>query len=162
MAVSLSPMDTLRFSRPVGTTTPFTQRDNDTFLTILKGLQDTLNDLIEQVNANDVASQNDLNTAIADLTNKLNLALMDYEAYLTALVQSSHDEGIVFDPTNGTHIEGFSLVLGRVYDNARVFAYFAKQYDNLNLTAAAYDALAYSARHFDLGVTYPTLNDTQA
>jgi hypothetical protein len=49
-----------------------------------------------------------------------------------------------------------------VYDNARVFAYFAKQYDQLNLTAAAYDALAYSARHFDLGVTYPTLNDTQA
>jgi hypothetical protein len=87
---------------------------------------------------------------------------MDYEAYLTALVQSSHDEGIVFDPTNGSHIEGFSLVLGRVYDNARVFAYFAKQYDQLNLTAATYDALAYSARHFDLGVTYPTLNDTQA
>jgi hypothetical protein len=133
-------MDTLRFSRPVGTTTPFTQRDNDTFLTILKGLQYTLNDLIEQVNANDVSSQNDLNTAIADLTNKLNLALMDYEAYLTALVQSSHDEGVVFDPTNGTHIEGFSLVLGRVYDNARVFAYFAKQYDQLNLTACIFGA----------------------
>jgi hypothetical protein len=155
-------MDTLRFSRPVGTTTPFTQRDNDTFLTILKGLQDKLNELIVNINTDNANEHDDLNTAIADLTNKLNLALINFETYITNLVQSSHDEGIVFDPTNGTHIEGFSLVLGRVYDNVRVFAYFAKQYDQLNLTAAAYDGLAYSARHFDLGVTYPTLNDTQA
>jgi hypothetical protein len=42
-----------------------------------------------------------------------------------------------------------------------VFAYFAKQYDELDLTAAEYDALNYSARHFDLGVTYPTINDVQ-
>jgi len=48
-----------------------------------------------------------------------------------------------------------------VYDNARIFAYFARQYDELVLTASAYDTLAYSARHFDLGITYPTLNDVQ-
>jgi hypothetical protein len=155
-------MDTLRFSRPVSSTTPFTQRDNDTFLTILKGLQDKLNELIENINTDNANEHDDLNTAIADLTNKLNLSLMDYEAYITALVESSHDEGIVYDPTNGTHIEGFSLVLGRVYDNVRVFAYFAKQYDLLNLTALEYDTLAYTARHFDLGVTYPTISDTQA
>jgi hypothetical protein len=155
-------MDTLRFSRPVGTTTPFTQRDNDTFLTILKGLQDKLNELIDNINTDNANEHDDLNTAIADLTNKLNLSLANYQAYITNLVESSHDEGIVFDPTNGTHIEGFSLVLGRVYDNARVFAYFAKQYDLLALTAAEYDGHQYTARHFDLGITYPTLSDTQA
>jgi hypothetical protein len=87
---------------------------------------------------------------------------MNFQASVNALIESSHDEGIVFDPTNGTHLDGFSVVLGRVYDNSRVFAYFAKQYDQLNLTAADYDGHQYSARHFDLGITYPTLNDTQA
>jgi hypothetical protein len=155
-------MDALRFSRPVGTTTPFTQRDNDTFLTILHGVKCKLNELIDNINTDNANEHDDLNTAIATLTNQLNLTLMNFQASVNALIESSHDEGIVFDPTNGTHLDGFSVVLGRVYDNSRVFAYFAKQYDQLNLTAADYDGHQYSARHFDLGITYPTLNDTQA
>jgi hypothetical protein len=155
------PLGTLDAFSPINPVTPFTYRDNATFLTILRGLEERLNTLIEAVNLADGAGVSNLNQAIAQLTNALNLSLVSVENRLTDLVESSHDEDIALDPTNGMHVEGVSLVIGRVYDNVRVFAYFAKQYDLLALTAADYDLLAHSARHFDLGVTYPTINDVQ-
>lgn len=157
----VQPLALLAPFNPVNPVTPFTFRDTATNLTILHGLVDKVNAIIEQVNLSLAEDQDNLESAINDLTNSLNLTLMNYQVEITNLVESTHDEGVAFNPTTGTRVDPVSKVIGDTYDNTRVFAYFALQYDNLGLTAAAYDALTYSARHFDLGVTYPTLNDVQ-
>jgi len=144
---------------PLNPVTPFTYRDNATFLTIQHSVVKRLNELIDLVNLANAQDESNLNQAILDLTNSLNLTLQNMYADLTALIAGSHDESVATDPTNGVRLEGLSTVISRVYDNVRVFAYFAKQYDDLLLTASEYDTLSYSARHFDLGITYPILND---
>ena len=155
------PLTTLAPFSPVNPVTPFTYRDNATFLTILHALERRVNEIIAAVNlANDQDATN-LNEAILELTNSLNLTVQNVYTELTAMIDGSHDESVATDPTNGNRLSGLSTVISNVYDNARIFAYFAQQYDELLLTASAYDALEYSARHFDLGITYPILNDVQ-
>ena len=146
---------------PIDSVTPFTYRDNATYLTILTGLKDKVNDLVEYVNNGFDTDNSNINNGLSGLRTELINDINQLRTDLTTLIEGSHDESIAFDPTNGTHLEGLSTVISRVYDNVRVFAYFAKQYDNLNLTALQYDTLQYTARHFDTGVTYPTLNDVQ-
>lgn len=154
--VGLSPFE------PIDSVTPFTYRDNATYLSILHSLQEKVNDLIDNVNSGFATASNNNSNGLGGLRTELLNDINQLRADLTKLIEGSHDESIAFDPTNGTQLEGLSTVISRVYDNVRLFAYFAKQYDNLNLTAAAYDALQYTARHFDLGVLYPTLNDVQS
>jgi hypothetical protein len=144
---------------PIDQVTPFTYRDNDTYLTILYGLRSKVDDIINSLNELSITDSTNLNTAIADLSAQFNTALNALEASLEKLIEGSHDESIAFDPTNGTTLEGLSTVISRVYDNLRLYAYFAKQYDDLQLTALTYDNMQVTARHFDLAITYPTLND---
>jgi hypothetical protein len=145
---------------PINQVTPFTYRDNDTYLTILKKLTDKTSELVAFIN--DVSENNagGLNALWAELT----AAIVALRAELVAMIEALENEETpttALDPTNGTRTESISKVIGRVYDYSRVFGYFARQYDELEMTAAEYDAQNLSARHYDLGVTYPVLNDTQ-
>jgi hypothetical protein len=144
---------------PIDSVTPFTYRDNATYLSILKTLETTVNALIDNINEvsiNNAGGLNAFKTYVDD-------ALTALRAELLELINSIElDNGAtVLDPTTGNRTEALSKALGNVYDNARIFAYFAKQYDDLNLTAADYDALMLKARHYDLAPTYPTLSDVQ-
>lgn len=142
---------------PINSVTPFTYRDNATYLTILKGLETTVNALI--TNINDVSTNNA--GGLNALRDYVNDALIALRVELLTIVEGLESDATALDPTNGTRTESISKVIGRVYDNLRIFGYFAKQYDELNYTAAEYDALQLGARHYDLGITYPTLNDVQ-
>ena len=152
------PLDTLEEFKAVTPVTPFTYRDTATNLTILRGLEQKLNDLIEQIN--DVSSSNagGLNAFKVQVA----AALAALRAELVAMVEALENESTAFDPTTGARTNSISKVIGNVYDNARVFAYFAAQFDELEQTAAEYDGLQIDARHYDLGITYPTINDVQA
>src|SRR6478609_6202401 len=98
--MSLTPMGLLQPFAPVNPTTPFTYRDNQTFLTILSNLQDKVNELVAFVNTSNAQGTSDLNTAIATLTNELNLSLQSLYAELQTQIAGSHDDSIATDPTN--------------------------------------------------------------
>jgi hypothetical protein len=125
-------------------------------------MREKLVELIDFINSSNVINNDNLNNGLGGLRTELLKAINDLRIELTALIEGSHDESIAFDPTNGTRLEGLSTVISRVYDNLRIYAYFAKQYDDLEMTAAEYDALQLTARHYDLAITHPTLNDVQA
>ena len=151
------PLDTLAAFSPITPVTPFTYRDTATNMTILREMERKINALVDAINeesSNNAGGLNAFKLAVA-------AALTALRVELVTMIEALEGDATALDPTNGTRTEGVSKVIGRVYDYTRIFAYFARQYDELDLTAAEYDALDYSARHFDLGVTYPTLNDTQ-
>lgn len=157
----VQPMVGLAPFEPINSVTPFTYRDNSTYLTILKGIQDKVNELTEYANSIAAADSDNLNAGLNGIRDQFNAQIKALQIYLENLIAGSHDEGIAFDPTNGTYLEGVSTVISRVYDNVRVFAYFARQYDDFGWTAKEYDDKALVARHFDLGIMYPVLNDVQ-
>lgn len=142
---------------PVSNVTPFTYRDGETFLSELHRIKEYIRELAFLLESGDAANRDYVNKAIAALTEQFNAAIV----YLEGLIAGSHDESIAFDPTNGTHLEGLSQVVSNVYDNVRIFAYFALDLDNMDLTAAEYDAwlATMPVRHMDLAPLYPALND---
>jgi hypothetical protein len=81
----------------------------------------------------------------------------DLEARIDAV---SVDSASANDPTTGQRNAALSQVISNVYDNSRVYAWFAIEADELERTAAEWDALNFSARHFDLGATYPVIHDS--
>lgn len=153
-----SPLVGLAPFEPINQVTPFTYRDNDTYLTILHSLKNQVNALVDWANEYAVDDAANLNNAVSALITQFNAALNKLRSDLEALIAGSHDESIAFNPTTGSLLDGLSKVVSDVYDNLRYYAYFAKQYDDLGLTAAEYDALNYTARHYDLAVTFPTFN----
>lgn len=158
MVIPIMAWATISASDPVASGAPFTYRDSATFLEILRNLEcyvETLQAEIDALNVSDTTNLDIVNAEMSVLVTQFNSAI----AAVTMLIEGSHDESIAFDPTNGTRIEGLSTVISRVYDNLRIYGYFAKQYDELLITALAYDSMNYSARHYDLAVIYPTLND---
>jgi len=72
------------------------------------------------------------------------------ETWFREIVRETHEQGVTLDPTNGTRLSSVSKVLGNTFDNLRVHAMFASDYDSLGLTAAEYDGLNLSARRYDL------------
>lgn len=157
--VQPAPIPTLGRFTPVNPVTPFTYRDNDTYLTLLRKLEEFATGLAEHVNEQDEDNKSAWQRAIDDLTNALNLTVLSVYNDLVNQIAGSHDESIASDPTTGKRNAGLSTVVAHVYDNLRIHAYFAKQYDDLGLTCAEYDALNFTARHYDLAPLYPTLND---
>lgn len=154
------PLATLEAFSPVAPVTPFTYRDNDTNMTILRKLQEAIDALVVQINLVSATDATNLGDGLNQVIVQFNAALNSVRDELVSLVEGSHDESVATDPTTGLRLQGLSRVVSNVYDNLRIFAYFAKQYDDQQLTCAQYEALNYSARHFDLAPLYPTLNDT--
>jgi hypothetical protein len=158
MSIPPTPIPLIGRFAPVNPVVPFTLRDTASFLTILHGLREHVDTLTEHINTQDADNHSAWQKAIDDLTNALNLAILNVYNDLLERVDVGADS-LADDPTTGKRNMGLSRVVGNVFDNVRIFAYFAGQYDALNLTAADFDALNYSARHFDLAPLYPTLND---
>jgi phenylalanyl-tRNA synthetase alpha subunit len=146
---------------PVNTVTPFTYRDNDTFLTQLETLKEKANELVETVNANDQENASQHSAIVKQLVDQFNAALAELTADLEARIDAvSVDSASANDPTTGQRNAALSQVISNVYDNSRVYAWFAIEADELERTAAEWDALNFSARHFDLGATYPVIHDS--
>lgn len=145
---------------PLGQTTPFTYRDTDTNMSMVRGLRAKLDELIEAVNSANDVNTSEHNRIVRDLTAQFNNALTALESELSQQIDGLGLDGVsAFDPTTGKRQTDLSRVVGNTFDNARVFAYFAKQLDDYGWTAAQYDAHQDTARHFDLAPTYPVLND---
>lgn len=142
---------------PVSNVTPFTYRDGETFLSELHRIKCYISEMVAALEKADEDNRDYVNNAITQLTDQFNAVV----SYLENIIAGSHDESIAFDPTNGAHLEGLSQVVSNVYDNVRIFAYFAKDLDDMNMTAAQYDTMLASmpVRHMDLAPTYPKLND---
>jgi len=155
---------------PISNVTPFTYRDGLTFLEKLEQIAANLQALhdwsdqvvqtlvdLQALHAADVAS---LTAAITASEERSTAALAVARAEILAMVVDSIPGGVAIDPTTGL-TSPVNTVISNVYDNVRVHAYFAKDLDVQNLTAAQIDALNRSARHFDLS-PIDTTNDTLA
>lgn len=143
---------------PINQVTPFTYRDNETYLSTLRGLRHKINELIAHVDAAD-----------AELIVQFNQALQSLDAEISATIAAMREEfidlidddaGVGFDPTTGSITTPIFKALNNVYDNTRIYAYFAVELDTLGFTAAEWDLMAYGARHFDLAMTYPDIHDS--
>lgn len=147
---------------PLSQITPFTYRDGETFLEQLHRLRCWVDDItaalesnIEQVAADDKAA----NLALAQELNDVLTAFSNkWENDLLALEDEQFN--VTRDPTTG-QLSPLNIVVNHVYDNTRYYAYFADQLDNFGKTAAEWDGMGYTARHFDLVLGYSP-NTTQA
>lgn len=135
----------------INQTTPFTYRDNRTYLGILNDLRDGLNELNQDVINVDTSTNANINSALAKILAQMNATIDALEAEWIERLDGVLDNNVVsFDPTKGQNFVSVSKAMSNVYDNVRVFAYFAKQYDELGMTALEYDTLQLTAREYDL------------
>lgn len=144
---------------PLGTGQGFASRDTDSFLTILEKLREQVNALVTALNNLNADNASEHGAIVETLTAQFESELLDTKNYLENLIEENNDEVNAFDPTTGTRLNTVSRVISNVYDNARVFAMFAAQLDGKGWTAKQYDDMGLTARHFDLGMTYPVIND---
>ncbi len=145
----------------INQTTPFTYRDNRTYLGILADLRDGLNQLNDDVINVDTSTNANINSAIARILTQVNATIDALEIEWLERIGGAVDNNVVtFDPTKGQNFVSTSKAMSNVYDNVRVFAYFAKQYDELEMTALEYDTLELTARQYDLA-PLTTINATQ-
>ena len=138
--------------RRVPTSVPFTYRDGITTL-----------ELIECLRCNLDSVQNDLNNAIKDINNEVGgfegelqaaVARMDsnlkqLRSELIQLVNESQGAGVFYGAAYGT-TKPIPQIIGDVYDNTRYYGLFAKDYDEMEISALDYDTLETSARRYDL------------
>jgi len=138
-------------SKPLSNVTPFTYRDGETYLEQLKRLRDWIDTVSDFLEGNiDVVSQN-VDSKINTLITDFNTALAEINTALLAMEESGGM--LIYDPTTG-NLTGAATAIGHVYDNTRYYAYFADQLDAFENTAAEWEALDYTARHFDLALAY--------
>lgn len=144
---------------PFSSVTPFTVRDGATYLDILSALvkwSKTVSPALEEHEKAIHELQEGMKQVVTDLawiTQEVHNIRRDMNAMYQELLNAIHkanDEGTAYNPVYGTYGEPMSKVLGDIYDHCRPFAWRATQLDNLDLTAAEFDALSLSARQFDL------------
>lgn len=136
---------------PLNQTTPFTYRDNRTYLGILNDLRSGLNTLNQDVINLDTSTNENLNSAITEILSQMNAAIDALENdWLERIGGALENNQISYDPTRGQDFVSVSRAMSNVYDNVRVYAYFAKDYDEAGMTALEYDNLGYTARGYDI------------
>lgn len=159
-----SPLSTAGFfSTPLSNVTPFTYRDGETFLEQLKRLREWIDHVYSTLAADISAVQTDDEAAITSLATQLNAELLAFvnQWQIELMNLADNVPALAFDPTNGTRIEPIDVVVSRVFDNLRYYAFFADQLDGFLHTAAEWDAMQYTARGFDLALAY-NATQTQA
>ena len=144
---------------PVSEVSPYTHRDAITHLEEIKNLNRWAHAEFERIEAKVDAEDNELATDIRNARAALELSISELDKKLTRMVEDSHDETLAYDPTSGIRTNGLSTVVSHVYDNARIYAYFAKELDDLGMTAEQYEDFTGTARHFDTAITHPTPHD---
>lgn len=145
--------DTLYGYRPYFTTTqPFAYRDTLNMLTWIQALCDNLNIVVEKTNEIGEGLNNiqpDVDKKIVEVINQTNKALDELEKELRALVDSSCKTGAARSPVRGV-IQSVQTILDDMYDNVRVHALFARDYDDMALSVDEWDAVGMDARTYDL------------
>ena len=149
-------------SRPYfSTMQPFAYRDTLNMLTWIQALCDNLNIVVEKTNEigeglNGI--QPDVDKKIADVIDQTNKALTELEKELRALVETSCETGVARSPVRGV-VQSVQTIFDDMYDNVRVHALFARDYDAMALTAAEYDGVGMEARTYDLWpISVPNAN----
>lgn len=151
------------FWSPITSITPFTYRDNWTYLEKLEYLFTRLNEITESFNAltsqveNSIKQIDELLDAFkGDFTEKLNALenkhdedILKLRKELLQAIADSQKGGVVFNPTNGRRDESVEKVINDVYDNVRVHAHFVENMENGD-TATVIDERALSGQRFDL------------
>jgi hypothetical protein len=132
------------------------------YLAILEDLQVAFNALIVAVNGANDTNVSEHNRIVSQLTTQFNNALNSLRADMEDRIAGMHDESVAWNPTTGNRQDSLSTVVSNVYDNNRIYAWFAAQYDEFGWTAAEYDAKELTARTFDLVPSYPTINAVQS
>ena len=140
-------------SRPYfSTMQPFAYRDTLNMLTWIQALCDNLNIVVEKTNEIGEGLNNiqpDLDKKIADVIDQTNKALDELEKELRALVETSHETGVARSPVRGV-VQSVQTIFDDIYDNARVHALFAKDYDDMGLSVDEWEAVGIDARTYDL------------
>lgn len=140
-------------SRPYfSTMQPFAYRDTLNMLTWIQALCDNLNIVVEKTNEigeglNNV--QPDVDKKIADVIDQTNKALTELEKELRALLETSCETGAARSPVRGV-VQSVQTIFDDMYDNTRVHALFARDYDDMALSVGEWNAVGMDARTYDL------------
>lgn len=134
---------------------PFAYRDTLNMLTWLRAVTCNLDTLRERVNDIGDAVEKipkDTETALQKIVDDTTDALAALDTTLRALITESTATGTAWSPVRG-RTESVQHILDDMYDNVRVFALFAADYDTMGLSAEEYDGLEVRAREYDLHAT---------
>ena len=169
MSIPIGPITIRR--EPLTNITPFTYGDGYTYLRLLEDLRKTVGSLGDVINGNNSVweatldqielLQNNLITEINSKIVGIDLKLADFRAIYNEDYKQLHREmlqeirqatsvGTTYDPTTGSSLTPLPIALEHVYDNLRIYAYTALEYDELELTDIAYDALDLTAYQYDI------------
>ena len=169
MSIPIGPITIRR--EPLTNITPFTYGDGYTYLRLLEDLRKTVGSLGDVINGNNSVweatldqielLQNNLITEINAKIVGIDLKLADFRAVynedhkqlrreMLQEIRQATSVGTTYDPTTGSSLTPLPIALGHVYDNLRIYAYTAMEYDELELTDTAYDALNMTAYQYDI------------
>ena len=169
MSIPIGPITIRR--EPLTNITPFTYGDGYTYLRLLEDLRKTVGSLGDVINGNNSVweatldqielLQNNLITEINSKIVGIDLKLADFRAVYNEDYKQLHREmlqeirqatsvGTTYDPTTGSSLTPLPIALEHVYDNLRIYAYTALEYDELELTDIAYDALNMTSYQYDI------------
>ena len=167
MSQPLFPSVWARYAAPAITpVVPFTYSDNVTYLHLLEELRGKIQEFIESYNS----FQGTIEEWAAELEKQLQAELdsmygrlypdlqSDLRKYIDGVLEQYSGESVAHDATAGDHVVSATQAVWRAYDNVRYWAFFARDYDDLDRTAAEIDALEETARHYDLYSTGGVLN----
>lgn len=136
------------------TVQPFAYRDTLNLMTWVQAIQcnleqlrQTYNDTIDQMSHDN----DEWDKAFADAMADMAQAIADLEARLRSEIPS-FATGKVWSPVTGRQ-DSIQKTLDDLYDNVRVHAVFARDYDDMQLQAVEYDACEFTARGYDLYAT---------
>lgn len=136
---------------------PSTYDESATFYEQIAHLRRAVQDVIDRNDQDD----DKLNSVVAQINSALESLSSTWDAYrahVEEMIVGANNSAIAWNPTKGTRHEPVSDSIDDVYDNLRVHAMFAKDYDELGLTAQQYDDVGLVARHFDLVGSIALLN----
>ena len=134
---------------------PFAYRDTLNMLTWLRAVTCNLDTVREHVNEVGETVENmpiDIEKALQKIVDDTTAALAALDTTLRALIAESSSTGTVLSPVRG-QVQSVQHVFEDMYDNVRVYALFAADYDTMGLSAEEYDSLEVRAREYDLHAT---------
>ena len=140
-------------SRPYfSTMQPFAYRDTLNMLTWLRAVACKLDTVREHVNDMGETVENmpiDIEKALQKIVDDTTAALAALDTTLRALIAEGSATGTAFSPVRG-RVDSMQHILDDMYDNVRVHALFARDYDDMALSVDEWDAVGMDARTYDL------------
>lgn len=131
---------------------PFAYRDTLNMLTWLRAVSCNLDTVREHVNDMGETIENmpiDIEKALQKIVGDMTEELAALDTTLRALISEGTATGTAWSPVRG-RTEAVQHIFDDMYDNVRVHALFARDYDAMALTAAEYDGVGMEARTYDL------------